>query len=193
MCHSPRLSSPPPFHRFLPAIAATGRDNSSPPWNSTDFYSPLPLQPFFFHLPPCDLYPLRENPLLFETHRTRITSRKMHFKITFVSKRDERLRHAAHVIDSHENGTSFIRVRPNLSRQREKEERERRYSFSRDIKSLQVYTIKNYIDKDLSESSAHVESIINARSMGQSDILEIRAAIDWSIRSKRNNTRTERN
>lgn len=86
----------------------------------------------------------------------------MHFKITFVSKRDERLRHAAHVIDSHENGTSFIRVRPNLSRQREKEERERRYSFSRDIKSLQVYTIKNYIDKDLSESFAHVEGIINA-------------------------------
>lgn len=78
-------------------------------------------------------------------------------------------------------------------RERKRRERERRYSFSRDIKSLQVYIIKNYIDKDLSESFAHVEGIINARSMGQSDILEIKAAIDWSIRSKRNNTRTERN
>lgn len=179
-------------HRFIVSFPRSPRRAAIIPHRLGIRPTFILLPPSFF-TPPCDLYPLRENPLLFETHRTRITSRKMHFKITFVSKRDERLRHAAHVIDSHENGTSFIRVRPNLSRQREKEERERRYSFSRDIKSLQVYIIKNYIDKDLSESFAHVEGIINARSMGQSDILEIRAAIDWSIRSKRNNTRTERN
>lgn len=40
---SPLRSSFPSF-----AIAATGRDNFSPPWNSTDFYSPSPPLPPVF-------------------------------------------------------------------------------------------------------------------------------------------------
>ena len=55
---------------------------------------------------------------------------------------------------------------PNLSRQKEREIFTiEGCSFSRDIKRnrckyIYIYIIKNYIDKDLSESFTHVEGII---------------------------------
>lgn len=125
-------------HRFIVSFPRSPRRAAIIPHRLGIRPTFILLPPSFF-TPPCDLYSLRENPLLFETHRTRITSRKMHFKITFVSKRDERLRHAAHVIDSHENGTSFIRVRPNLSRQRERKRRERGDIHFREISNRCKY------------------------------------------------------